>query len=1204
MGRGDAAAATTKGTPRIRNKITHKTRLRIVHGDVVDADRPFTEEDSTDGKALATGVDAEDANEVHLLAVLAASQQAASSSTFCQQQPNSSRKSALAPPAPPQPAPHIPTPDATGKVANYAEYYPDIAWEPPVLLAKASDTLEECQVDVLGSGYAYVLDERDADWLERSNKAANGEGTSAAGAASAPRARSAKARGKEPETVALVVISEDEFELVMGLFERITDDKFPFLHLTPSELPPLSDYEAFFSSPIPPHFFASYVAPRFVPSPATLLRYARTIYPHWRERKLERGGRRIIPQLNYDESNDSDPYVCFRRREVKPLRKTRRQDTTSLDRLLKLQDELHKVLSMSKMVLEREEMKLELTNEMRNVCEKRIKVVDVKRRGGPILSGVNDDELFVDRSMARRKDRMDAASSTIRIRKRDFDSVAPIAFTAPPGIISPAELHQNALAKLNELQKNIERDAARKKDPQWEDVTENAYQPLSVPLAHRHFRTIPLSSPPNSERSPPASPFSITSSASGSRTPGLSSSLQGSQRSGRSAVAMRMRVGRGGRMLVDRRMPISRHPLDRPTPMPPSSKDPTQTGFLSRPMRQPSLSSASSESTASALTSASGTSEGSGDEQRELAWKIDERWKYDADAGVPIGGAGLGDVIGEAEDTRLIVDDFEHNTFLIRKNLLIEEDFAKLLRTDEEVLQRATDYYAQRKMEERIRAEDAMDHAQAMRREMAARAATQPTPAASNTPVPTPTPSNSQVPLPVVASASPTPVGASAATPSSPAVSNVSVAAATAAQLKKLQVHTKQQLQATQIQGAGNARIPHLLSTNATSLQQQASPTSAGSASGSGSNLANGTPGTPSLNGLGVNGVNLPNGLSGKPTPPSSQVSFTPSIVPQGSGGQPLHSSQSPNPHDVNGMSPALPSSQSPETRPKSQQSQTPIQANGVPVQVSMPVSQSTMNAGYLQANGMLANIANGFNVNGGMLPGSPSVTLRAGNVPGQISMNGANGLSPSIGLNGLTSQQTLGLKSVFASVNQQQVNGMSPQQQTATHPSYPAVGGLVNGITNGNVGLSMNGLNGMIMQTNGANAVHAAQNLGLALGSASGQLKLTSQRVMQWTSTKDAGAAAALQRQQQTGSPIPGASAMSPANGQRLGMNVSGRGSPHLQAGSLAGRASPASMNGMMHAPNGASPSPRITPQMPHTPSPLASHQQAVGGQAHMNGF
>jgi enhancer of polycomb-like protein len=55
---------------------------------------------------------------------------------------------------------------------------------------------------------------------------ARGKGTSAQGAVSTPGTatrtsqRSAKAKGKEPNDAQPVVISEDEFELVMGLLKR------------------------------------------------------------------------------------------------------------------------------------------------------------------------------------------------------------------------------------------------------------------------------------------------------------------------------------------------------------------------------------------------------------------------------------------------------------------------------------------------------------------------------------------------------------------------------------------------------------------------------------------------------------------------------------------------------------------------------------------------------------------------------------------------------------------------------------------------------------------------------------------------------------------------------------------------------------------------------------------------------------------------
>lgn len=81
------------------------------------------------------------------------------------------------------------------------------------------------------------MDERDKEWLDRNNEEARGEGTSVQGAVSASGAttrscpqRSAKAKGKEPESAQAVAITEDEFELVMGIFEKITHDKTEFLH--------------------------------------------------------------------------------------------------------------------------------------------------------------------------------------------------------------------------------------------------------------------------------------------------------------------------------------------------------------------------------------------------------------------------------------------------------------------------------------------------------------------------------------------------------------------------------------------------------------------------------------------------------------------------------------------------------------------------------------------------------------------------------------------------------------------------------------------------------------------------------------------------------------------------------------------------------------------------------------------------------------
>jgi enhancer of polycomb-like protein len=134
----------------------------------------------------------------------------------------------------PPPTAFIPTPDSTGIVANYDELYPSTRWKDPVTYVCTSQTVEESIVNGIAGGFTYYMDERDKEWLDKNNEEARGEGTSAQGAVSTPgtrtSVRSAKAKGKEPESLLPVAISEDEFELVMGILEKVTHERTEFLH--------------------------------------------------------------------------------------------------------------------------------------------------------------------------------------------------------------------------------------------------------------------------------------------------------------------------------------------------------------------------------------------------------------------------------------------------------------------------------------------------------------------------------------------------------------------------------------------------------------------------------------------------------------------------------------------------------------------------------------------------------------------------------------------------------------------------------------------------------------------------------------------------------------------------------------------------------------------------------------------------------------
>ncbi|KAE9405734.1 hypothetical protein BT96DRAFT_316199 [Gymnopus androsaceus JB14] len=212
------------------------------------------------------------------------------------------------------------------------------------------------------------MDERDKEWFDHNNEEARGEGTSAQGSVSASTgrttARSAKAKGKESEEAHSILMSEDEFELVMGLFEKITQEKTEFLHHSRVWTRSLSRIFGISTS-----LFYSFVARYFrvihsaqlaasAFASASPCSYHISILEGTMPRANNESSWRIIPRLNFDEANTlNESYVCFRRREKKTVRKTRASQVTSSDKLARLQTELEHPLQLAKHLLAREQLK-------------------------------------------------------------------------------------------------------------------------------------------------------------------------------------------------------------------------------------------------------------------------------------------------------------------------------------------------------------------------------------------------------------------------------------------------------------------------------------------------------------------------------------------------------------------------------------------------------------------------------------------------------------------------------------------------------------------------------------------------------------------------------------------------------------------------------------------------------------------------------
>lgn len=99
----------------------------------------------------------------------------------------------------------------------------------------------------------------------------------------------------------------------------------------------------------------------------------------------------------------NESYVCFRRREIKAVRKTRASQATSSDKLLRLQYELAYPLDLAKAVLSRENQKKENIQHAQQVWERRLALADLKRKY-PSLSDKGDEELLVDKEKPKKSE--------------------------------------------------------------------------------------------------------------------------------------------------------------------------------------------------------------------------------------------------------------------------------------------------------------------------------------------------------------------------------------------------------------------------------------------------------------------------------------------------------------------------------------------------------------------------------------------------------------------------------------------------------------------------------------------------------------------------------------------------------------------------------------------------------------------------------
>lgn len=113
--------------------------------------------------------------------------------------------------------------------------------------------------------------------------------------------------------------------------------------------------------------------------------------------------------LQLDETDvKNESYICFRRREIKAIRKTRAQHVTYSDRMTRLQSELTTAFDLANSVLRREVLKRDAVAHGSAVWDKRCNFVDLKRRF-PGLGTKEDEELFHDKERVVKKPKTEIA---------------------------------------------------------------------------------------------------------------------------------------------------------------------------------------------------------------------------------------------------------------------------------------------------------------------------------------------------------------------------------------------------------------------------------------------------------------------------------------------------------------------------------------------------------------------------------------------------------------------------------------------------------------------------------------------------------------------------------------------------------------------------------------------------------------------------
>ncbi|KAF7846306.1 hypothetical protein BT93_L4637 [Corymbia citriodora subsp. variegata] len=391
---------------------------------------------------------------------------------------------------------YIPTPPTLSSDIQYDVLYP-FGWQQPATYIRSSATVED------SAGVPYCMDEEDEVGLLLINKSLPSD---------------------------LEQLDEDRFEAVMNHFEETAQAKQPFAAVDNPPVLPLDELEQNYDDTIP----------EFVRI------YAGFVYDHWCRRRTEKINHAIGPNLKFEtgsENDDADPYVCFRRREVRQIRRTRNRDNASQEKLKKLRQELEQARNLLIMVKQREQMRRDSLVVDKEMFEQRHHFREIKRK----LNIAGDDELLIN----QKKQKLPPVVTA--------EAVTPMMVARPgPELKTIDDIRAEKQRAIDmEIETNVD------KHIRWNEgyidkttfpITPEEPVPVQKPFLAAYPATEYLPTPPASASGDEASKEDVpVLDISRSSTPFRYASPMDDD-SGR-MPSFRCRIGRGGRILLDRRLP-------------------------------------------------------------------------------------------------------------------------------------------------------------------------------------------------------------------------------------------------------------------------------------------------------------------------------------------------------------------------------------------------------------------------------------------------------------------------------------------------------------------------------------------------------------------------------------------------------------------------------------------------------------------------